>query len=64
MRGVSVAITFVILDLLLVTVASLIARHPRVMTTGQRWAPRITPPLYLLLAVVIMWQCNWLSFLN
>ena len=64
MRGVSVAITFVVLDLLLVTVASLIARHPRVMTTGQRWAPRITPPLYLVLAVVIMWQCNWLSFLN
>lgn len=64
LRGVTVAATIVALDIALVFLARLILRHPRVIAGGQRWSEQLTPPLYVALAVLIVWQCGWLSFLG
>ena len=64
LRGVTVALTILIFDIALVFLARLVLRHPLVTERGQRWSATLTPPLYLALSVLIVWQCGWFSFLG
>ena len=57
-RGVLVAGIFVLLDLVVITLARALARHPRVVAHSQRLAPAVSPFLYGALSIVILWQCQ------
>jgi cadmium resistance protein CadD (predicted permease) len=58
-RGLVTVGVFVVLDLALIGVARLVASHPAVVRAGQRFAPMATPVLYVILAIVILWECGW-----
>jgi cadmium resistance protein CadD (predicted permease) len=59
-RGPVTVGVFVVLDLVLVGAARLCASHPAVVSAGERIVPVATPILYVVLAIVILWECNWL----
>jgi cadmium resistance protein CadD (predicted permease) len=63
-RGVAVAVTILLLTMVSARLAQILVTRPSLVRFGERWAAKLTPFLYLALAVVIMWQCQWLSFLD
>ena len=63
-RGVTVAVTILVLTIVSARLAQLLVTRPSLIRFGERWAAQLTPFLYLALAVVIMWQCQWLTFLD
>lgn len=64
LRGVTVAITILLFDIAAVFAARAVAKRPSVVTFGERWSATLMPFLYCGLAVLIVWQCGWLSFLG
>ena len=58
-RGAVTVGIFVLSDLLMIELARAVARRPQAVSFGQRWAPRLTPALYVGLGVLILWQCRW-----
>ncbi|CAB4789152.1 unannotated protein [freshwater metagenome] len=64
LRGITVAATILVLDIGAVFLARFVARRPSAIQFGQRWSAQLMPILYCGLAVLIVWQCGWLSFLG
>jgi hypothetical protein len=64
LRGIAVALTILVLDIGAVFLARYVVKRPSVIQFGQRWSLTLMPPLYCGLAVLIVWQCGWLSFLG
>jgi cadmium resistance protein CadD (predicted permease) len=52
---------FIVCDLAVVRTARSLAHHPRIMDRTRAISTWATPPLYIVLAVVIMWECRWFS---
>jgi len=63
-RGVAVCVTILLLSLITARAAQLLVTRPSLIRFGERWSSRLTPYLYLVLAVVVMWQCQWFTFLD
>lgn len=63
-RGVTVSVTILLLSMASARVAQSLVARPLVIEFGERWASRLTPYLYVALAVLVMWQCQWLTFLD
>lgn len=49
---------FVLSDVALVSLARLLVNRPRVIEWAAKTSPIATPILYVILAVVILWQCH------
>lgn len=64
LRGITVAVTILALDVGAVFLARFIAKRPSAIQFGQRWSAQLMPILYCGLAVLIVWQCEWFSFLG
>ena len=64
LRGITVALTILVLDIGAVGLARYLVQRPSVIQFGQRWSLTLMPPLYCGLAVLIVWQCRWFSFLG
>lgn len=58
-RGIVVVILFFVLDVALINGAKWLARHEGILKSSERVAPRLTPFIYLVIALVVMWQCGW-----
>jgi len=63
-RGVTISVTILLLALCSARTAQLLVSRPSLIRFGERWASRLTPYLYLALAIVVMWQCQWFTFLD
>ena len=63
-RGVIVSVTIVLLSLVSAYAAQLLVSRPSLIRFGERWSSRLTPYLYVTLALVVMWQCQWFTFLD
>ena len=64
LRGITVAATILLLDIGAVFLARFIAKRPSAIQFGQRLSTQLMPILYCGLAVLIVWQCEWFSFLG
>jgi len=64
LRGITVAVTILLLDIGTVFLARFIVKRPVVIEFGQKWSQPLMPPLYCGLAILIVWQCGWFSFLG
>jgi cadmium resistance protein CadD (predicted permease) len=64
LRGIAVALTILVLDIGAVFLARYVVKRPSVIQFGQRWSLTLMPPLYCGLAVLIVWQCGWLTYLG
>jgi cadmium resistance protein CadD (predicted permease) len=49
---------FAALDVGVIALARGVAGHPRVVRAATRTAPQLTPWLYLILTVVVIWECH------
>lgn len=63
-RGAAGAVVTVVVllvwEFLFVLSAERLARHPRVVTWGQRRGPTLVPVVYVLLGVLILFECHTL----
>jgi len=60
-RGVGVVAVFVAWELIFVSSAVALARHPRVVAWGTKWGPALVPWIYLALGVLILVECHTFS---
>lgn len=63
-RGVTVSLTILVLAMITARSAQQLVARPSLIRFGERWASRLTPYLYLALAGLVMWQCQWFTFLD
>ena len=64
LRGVTIGVTIVIISIGVARGAQALVARPRVVAWGSRWATRLTPFLYVALSLLVMWQCQWFTFLD
>jgi cadmium resistance protein CadD (predicted permease) len=64
LRGVTIGVTIVLISMGVARGAQALVERPRIIAWGERWALRLTPFLYLALSLLIMWQCQWFTFLD
>ncbi|MFI5035178.1 MAG: cadmium resistance transporter [Acidimicrobiales bacterium] len=60
-RGVGTVAVFVGWEVLFVVSAQALAGHPRVVSWGTRWGPRLVPWVYLALGGLILVECHTLA---
>jgi cadmium resistance protein CadD (predicted permease) len=59
-HGLVIAGLFALLDIVFLVGAQRLARHPRVVAWGRRYAPEVIPFVYVALGVLILWECHTL----
>ena len=64
LRGVTIGITLVAMSIIVARAAQALVSRPRIIAWGERWTARLTPYLYVALSLLVMWQCQWFSFLD
>jgi cadmium resistance protein CadD (predicted permease) len=58
LAAVATIATFAAWELLFLSGSLRLARHPRAIDRGMRWGPRLTPFVYLALAVLVVVECR------